>query len=75
MTDEHVPSPSTAIIHLSCGGIAFRYDHVPRRGEPMTATAVVWPTGAHDGDVITCAECGDECDSRDLIPEGYVWAE
>jgi hypothetical protein len=72
---EHVPYPSVAIIHLSCGGIAFRVDHRPKIGEPMTASSVVWPLGVKDGDDVVCAECGGLCAGADLIPEGYVWAE
>ena len=74
MSDEHVPYPSVAIIHLSCGGIAFRVDKRPVANTPMRAESVVWPEGIIDGDVVTCAECGDECDARDLIPEGNEWA-
>lgn len=71
---DHVPTDSVAIIHLSCAGIAFRVDHLPRRGDPMTAESVVWPEGITHGDYVVCAHCQARCGPGDLIPEGGVWA-
>lgn len=74
-SEDHVPTGSIAIIHLECAGIAFRLDHLPKIGEPMTASSVVWPIGAKHGEPIVCAECSALCHPADLLPEGGLWAE
>ena len=52
------------VVHVICGGVAFRVNRRPARTDIMDAESVVWPQNKiRSGDFISCFSCGKRIES------------
>lgn len=60
--------------HLACRGVAFVYDHRPRRGEAMSARNARHVDGRtiHSGEPFRCDACGESMTTGKVIPESWA---